>query len=37
MNIKLTLNEILNRCSNWEYFCEEEGWSGDTSMVVASA
>ncbi len=27
MNINMTLAEILNRCNNWDYFCEEEGWS----------
>ena len=26
MIIKLTLSEILNKCNNWDYFCNEEGW-----------
>lgn len=27
MHIFMTLSEILNRCNDWDYFCEEEGWS----------
>lgn len=27
MNITMTLGEILDRCNDWDYFCEEEGWS----------
>jgi len=26
MKISLTLGEVLERCNDWEYFCEEEGW-----------
>lgn len=28
MNIQLTLSEILYKCNDWDFFCEEEeGWS----------
>lgn len=27
MNISMTLEEVLNRCNDWDYFCAEEGWS----------
>jgi len=27
MTITLTLSEILDRCNDWEDFCQEEGWS----------
>ena len=27
MKIILTLEEILDRCNDWEKFCENEGWS----------
>lgn len=27
MIITLTLEEILDKCSDWDFFCEEEGWS----------
>lgn len=27
MTITLTLGEILDRCNDWDFFCEEEGWS----------
>jgi len=27
MYIHMTLREILDCCTDWEYFCEEEGWS----------
>ena len=27
MTITLTLEEILHKCNDWEYFCQEEGWS----------
>lgn len=23
----MTLEEVLDKCNNWEYFCEKEGWS----------
>ena len=26
MTITFTLEEILSRCKDWEYFCQEEGW-----------
>lgn len=42
MKILITLSEVLDRCSDWEYFCEEEGWSewcvneggGDTEILL---
>lgn len=42
MNITLTLAEVLNRCRDWDYFCEQEGWSvwavneggGDVSVTL---
>ena len=27
MIITMTLAEILDRCNDWDYFCEQEGWS----------
>ena len=27
MTIILTLEEVLDKCNNWEDFCEKEGWS----------
>lgn len=27
MVIHLTLAEVLNKCNDWDVFCEEEGWS----------
>jgi hypothetical protein len=27
MTITMTLREVLKRCNDWDYFCEEEGWS----------
>jgi hypothetical protein len=27
MKISMTLSEVLNQCSDWEQFCEEQGWS----------
>lgn len=27
MIISLTLSEILEKCNDWQYFCNEEGWS----------
>ena len=27
MTITMTLKEILDRCNNWEEFCERFGWS----------
>lgn len=27
MKINMTLSEILDKCNDWEYFCEEEDWS----------
>lgn len=27
MKIQLTLREVLDKCNDWDYFCEEEGWS----------
>lgn len=27
MKICLTLEEVLDKCNDWEYFCDEEGWS----------
>jgi len=27
MIIIVTLEEVLDRCNDWEYFCKEEGWS----------
>ena len=27
MTISMELCEILDRCNDWEYFCEQEGWS----------
>ena len=27
MNIAMTLEEVLARCKDWDYFCEQEGWS----------
>lgn len=27
MTITMTLSQISKRCSDWDYFCEEEGWS----------
>jgi len=27
MRIFMTLAEILDKCDDWDYFCEEEGWS----------
>jgi hypothetical protein len=27
MRIHMTLAEVLDKCDDWEYFCEEEGWS----------
>ncbi len=27
MIIILTLEEILDKCDDWDFFCEEEGWS----------
>jgi len=27
MYIAMTLSEVLERCNNWDLFCEEEGWS----------
>lgn len=43
MKIKLTLSEILDRCNNWDKFCEEQGWSvwavneggGDTEVILS--
>lgn len=27
MKIILTLSEILDQCNDWDFFCQEEGWS----------
>lgn len=27
MKILMTLAEVLDKCNDWDYFCEEEGWS----------
>jgi len=27
MTITFTLEEILDNCSDWDFFCKEEGWS----------
>ncbi len=27
MTINMTLEEVLDKCNDWDYFCEEEGWS----------
>jgi hypothetical protein len=27
MEITLDLSEILDRCNDWEEFCDEQGWS----------
>lgn len=27
MKIHTTLEEILDKCNDWETFCQEEGWS----------
>lgn len=27
MTITMTLSEVLDRCNDWDYFCEKEGWS----------
>lgn len=27
MRITITLSEILDKCSNWEYYCEDAGYS----------
>ena len=27
MTINLTLEEVLDKCNDWEYFCDQEGWS----------
>jgi len=27
MIINMTLEEVLDKCNDWEYFCKEEGWS----------
>ena len=27
MNITITLDEVLDLCDDWEYFCEQEGWN----------
>jgi len=27
MVVILTLSEILDKCNDWEDFCEKEGWS----------
>ena len=27
MTITMTLEEVLDRCNDWEYFCYEEGWN----------
>lgn len=42
MTIYLTLAEVLDRCSDWDDFCEKEGWSvwavneggGDIDVVL---
>lgn len=43
MIITMTLAEILNKCNDWDYFCEQEGWSvwavneggGDVSVTLS--
>lgn len=43
MKIVLTLEEVLDRCNDWEKFCEKEGWSvwavneggGDIDVVLS--
>lgn len=27
IEITLTLSDVLERCHDWETFCEEQGWS----------
>ena len=27
MKICMTLEEVLDKCNDWDYFCKEEGWS----------
>jgi hypothetical protein len=27
MQIRMTLSEIKDKCDDWDYFCEQEGWS----------
>jgi hypothetical protein len=27
MTIITTLSEVFEKCSDWEFFCEEEGWA----------
>lgn len=27
MTITLTLEKVLDRCNDWEQFCDQEGWS----------
>ena len=26
MDLSLSLKEVLEQCSDWLYFCDEEGW-----------
>lgn len=25
--VTITLNEVLEKCNDWETFCQEQGWS----------
>ena len=27
MRISITLEEVLDRCNDWDSFCEKKGWS----------
>lgn len=43
MKIYITLSEILSKCNDWDYFCEQEGYSewcvneggGDIEVVLS--